>query len=74
MLIVGTYGRLAWKDKNASARRPSRRPAVLLERWPQVFGMNITFNNLHNTWFIFTKMNSMTFEILYKVHSTEYAR
>jgi len=77
MLIVGTYGKLAWEDMNASARPSPWRPAALLERWPQVFGINITFNILHNNWFNFTKNDFDELpkpEILCEVDSTEYAR
>ena len=34
-------------------------PATLLERWPQVCRVKITFELLPNSWFVSTKMNSM---------------
>jgi len=54
--INNTY-HIRTEKQNASARRLL--PATLLERWPQVFRVKITFESLRTTSFVSTKTNSM---------------
>ena len=57
ILILGRYTKFVRKNKMLASRRLL--PAAMLECWPQVCRIKITFGLLLTDWFVSTKKNSM---------------